>query len=75
VDGYSAIAPKRVTKNSHKSKEKQVGMAIINMSDVITTQDMKPQLDFDISTKQYNILKSPIACARHTGASNKKSIR
>ena len=23
--------------------------------------------DFDISTKQYNILKSPIACARHTG--------
>ena len=37
------------------------------MSDVITTQDRKPQLDFDISTKQYNILKSLIACARHAG--------
>jgi hypothetical protein len=29
VNGYSAMAPKRVTKKSYKSKEKQAGMANI----------------------------------------------
>jgi hypothetical protein len=52
------------------------------MLDVITIQNMKHNVccsDFGISTtsKQYNqtVLKSTIACARHTGASDKKSIR
>jgi hypothetical protein len=61
---------KELQKRVTNAKKSQSGNGEYNLYDVITTQDMKPQfvlLRFWHLNKKYNILKSPIARARHTG--------
>jgi hypothetical protein len=60
VDGYSAIAPKRVTKYSYKSKEKQVGMANITIGrpDMCVDFILVSESEITLNTRAWKLSRS-----------------